>query len=715
MCKSIRDFGYICGESGPPRLGRRVRSWGVLPDLVRQIGITHFLASIGLLFVLAVANAATFTVTNTNDSGAGSLRQAVIDANLSGVANTINFAVTGAIVLTSGQIRIESPLNIVGPGVGSLAIDGNASSRIFTIVENNAPACPALSGPNDFAVSISGLTLRNGSRNVANSSGGAIVAEKSLTLNSVIIRDSAAKNGGGVGFFVQYPGQSLTIANSQFINNVAKNTVTGNTGGNQGGALFAKDNCPGTRMAAAMTIDGSVFSGNQVQPTGDVDATGGAVALDFSGPVVIQDTRIVDNHADSSPLSGDYGYNSGGIGGYAKSLTIRRSEIAQNSADFIGGIGAFNVDANLQGAESAMQFTIVDSTVSGNVANQSLGGIVAGGNVAAIVANSTVAANVANWLNQEPPRVSNIGLYTDATNPPSRSNATPPTLQLASSIVAGGQSSSPDIGTLGVPVPFSVTASNSLVQFLDSNVVLAGSGNLVAVDPMLGPLAFNSGTTRTRALLAGSPVINGGSNPLNLTTDQRGTAFPRVVSGTADMGAFEYNLVSGGSAYSLDYVQKAYVAYYGRPADPPGQTYWATRMDAEGGSLNAIIGAFGYSAEFNTRYGQLTNTQLVTRIYQQALGRDPDQAGLDWYVAELVAGRRTLQTITLDVLNGATTAPDSTVVANKLGVAAFYSAKVAAGCPYGTEQDGVNSLSGVTADPITVAVAQVVIGRRCGP
>jgi len=181
------------------------------------------------------------------------------------------------------------------------------------------------------------------------------------------------------------------------------------------------------------------------------------------------------------------------------------------------------------------------------------------------------------------------------------------------------------------------------------------------------------------------------------------------------MGAFEYNPVSTGSAYSRDYVQKAYVAYYGRPADPPGQTYWATRMDAEGGSLNAIIGAFGYSAEFNRRYGGLTNTQLVTRIYQQALGRDPDPAGLAYYVSELQAGRRTLQTITLDVLNGATTAPDSTVVANKLGVAGFYSAKVAAGCLYGTEQDGVNSLSGVTANPLAVAVAQVVIGRRCGP
>ena len=187
----------------------------------------------------------------------------------------------------------------------------------------------------------------------------------------------------------------------------------------------------------------------------------------------------MDNHADSSPLSSDFGYNSGGIGGYAKSLTIRRSEIAQNSADFVGGIGAVNLDSDLQGAGSAMQLTIVDSTVSGNVANQTIGAIAVGGNVAAIVANSTVAGNVANWLNQDGPRISGIGVFTDATDPPSQSNATPPTLQLVSSIVAGGQSSSPDIGAGDVPVPFSVTASNSLVQFPDPSVVLAGAGNLV--------------------------------------------------------------------------------------------------------------------------------------------------------------------------------------------------------------------------------------------
>jgi YD repeat-containing protein len=168
------------------------------------------------------------------------------------------------------------------------------------------------------------------------------------------------------------------------------------------------------------------------------------------------------------------------------------------------------------------------------------------------------------------------------------------------------------------------------------------------------------------------------------------------------------------SAYSRDYVQKAYVAYYGRPADPAGQAYWAARMDAEGQSLDAIIGAFGYSDEFNRRYGGLSYTALVTRIYQQALGRDPDPAGLAWYVAELEAGRRTLQTITLDVLNGATTAPDSIVVANKLEVAAYYTAKVAAGCAYGTEEQGVDTISGVTADAATASAAKAAIDARCG-
>ncbi len=168
-----------------------------------------------------------------------------------------------------------------------------------------------------------------------------------------------------------------------------------------------------------------------------------------------------------------------------------------------------------------------------------------------------------------------------------------------------------------------------------------------------------------------------------------------------------------GSGYARNYVQKAYVAYYGRPADPPGQNYWASRMDAEGGSLDAIIGAFGYSDEFDRRYGGLDFVALVTKIYQQALGRNPEQGGLDYYVGELVAGRKTLQTITLDVLNGAMTAPDSTAVANKLDVAQYYTGKVAAGCAYGTEEQAVSLLAGVTANAATVGATKAIVDAQC--
>src|SRR5262245_62592708 len=48
------------------------------------------------------------------------------------------------------------------------------------------------------------------------------------------------------------------------------------------------------------------------------------------------------------------------------------------------------------------------------------------------------------------------------------------------------------------------------------------NGNLVGVDPRLGPLADNGGPTPTHALLPGSPALDAGSNPLGLSADQRG-------------------------------------------------------------------------------------------------------------------------------------------------------------------------------------------------
>jgi hypothetical protein len=187
-----------------------------------------------------------------------------------------------------------------------------------------------------------------------------------------------------------------------------------------------------------------------------------------------------------------------------------------------------------------------------------------------------------------------------------------------------------------------------------------------------------------------------------------------TLSGARDVSAL-YTSANAASANANEWVQKSYVAYYGRPADPAGLSYWASRMDQEGGSLASVIEAFGTSDEFSRRYGGLDHTALVTKIYWQTLGRGPDPAGLSWYVGELQAGRRTLQSITLDVLNGATTAPDSTTVANKLDVANHYTGKVSLGCAYGGEPTGVASLAPVTFDAATGWAAKVAIESRCGP
>lgn len=175
-----------------------------------------------------------------------------------------------------------------------------------------------------------------------------------------------------------------------------------------------------------------------------------------------------------------------------------------------------------------------------------------------------------------------------------------------------------------------------------------------------------------------------------------------------------FTFAGAGSARANEWVQKAFVAYYGRPADPAGLGYWANRMDQEGGSLSSIVAEFGTSAEFNRRYGGLSYSQLLDALYQQTLGRAPDAAGKQYYLDQLDTGKTTLQTITLDLLGGVT-GIDVPTAANRLDTANHFTGKVAAGCPYGGESTGVNALAAVTADLATVWAAKAVLDDRCAP
>src|SRR6266487_2984546 len=95
------------------------------------------------------ARATTLTVTSTADDGttAGTLRSVLASAT---DGDTIDFSVTGAITLTTGQLVVDKSVEILGPGANNLAIDGNAISRVFYIASGKT-------------VSISGLTITNGS------------------------------------------------------------------------------------------------------------------------------------------------------------------------------------------------------------------------------------------------------------------------------------------------------------------------------------------------------------------------------------------------------------------------------------------------------------------------------------------------------------------------------------------------------------------------
>jgi len=150
--------------------------------------------------------AANFAVTNTNDSGAGSLRQAIIDTNAAGSGNTITLQPgLGAINLASNLPLVATSVSIVGNGN---TLDGASTYRGFLISGIAANGIDAAA----TTVSISNLTIQN-----VRAKGG----------------DGAVGGGGGLGaggaVFVG-PSANVTLSNVA----VTNTTAIGGNGGVRG-------------------------------------------------------------------------------------------------------------------------------------------------------------------------------------------------------------------------------------------------------------------------------------------------------------------------------------------------------------------------------------------------------------------------------------------------------------------------------------------------
>jgi hypothetical protein len=557
----------------------------------------------GFVFPTALS-AATYTVTNTNDSGAGSLRGAIATANGTTAADTINFAIPSndanctasgvcTVILTSGELVINNSstagaLTITNPTVGgvpNLAISGNNASRVFYLN----------SGMN---LTLNGVTVKGGNGTgttdpSVNGNGGAILSfGGTLAVTNCLISGNTAttvSNGAGGGIYNYFA--TITITNS---------TISGNSTPTYAGGIL---------NYGTMIITNSTVSGNTASGSAGIDNINATITL------------------INSVVSNNVGPGISNIGG---PMTMTNSTVSGNS-----GKGIFNSNASLNGVltltnstvsnnggtgiDNSGGTTLMNSTVSGN--SSGTGGIFNSGTLT--LTNSTVSGNSAGFQGG--------GIYSSG----STSN-----VNIRNTIIAGNTATNggPDI-YYGVNGNFQSNGNNLIGNSNTVRAITWQTSDILNQSAQLAPLGNYGGVTLTRALLANSPAINAGNNcvltvsgcgasdpPTALTTDQRG--FAR--NGQVDIGAFEYQGVNvyqtiiqtspSGRSFTVDGVtynsaqnfdwtagSTHTIATTSTQAGDTGTRYtWANWSD--GGAISHTVTANGittYTANFNTQY-QLT-------------------------------------------------------------------------------------------------------------
>ena len=326
----------------------------------------------------------------------------------------------------------------------------------------------------------------NGSSRVINVDDDTVTAQD-VTLNGLVVTGGVIIDAGGGGISSL---ENLTLTNS---------TVKGNS---------------------ALSVTSPTF----VQ----IRADGGGIYSRYGDLTVLQST-ISDNSTSGLLHSG------GGIFSRDANLTVTDSTISGNSSSSdntagglgVGGGGGIHRWTTL----TSQNTTLTNVTLSGNSTNGEGGGLLNfSGQV--IINNSTITDNSALNGNGSGVAISGGGFAST---------------KVTSSIISGNTNS--DVGLFG--------GTNNSFESYGHNLIGLGNANGAFTDatdtigntnPGLATLANNGGATETHVLLPASPAINAGSNPLNLTSDQRGTDFARTVGSAIDIGAVEFESIILGTA-----------------------------------------------------------------------------------------------------------------------------------------------------------------------
>lgn len=245
----------------------------------------------------STATPATFRVSNLNDSGAGTLREAIALANNNPGADLIQFTqdLTGTITLTNGQLEILDSLILEGAGADVISISGNNLSRVLRIDPGSLGT-----------IDIRGLTITGGLDSAGNGGGGILVDSGTITIEDSSISNNSSTSGSGGGGIRKFGPGVVTVINS---------TISGNIAVDAGGGGLRNDK-------EKLTIINSTISGNSAPSGGGVFSS---AEVGQEGLLDIFNSTITNNFGE---------FGGGGIHNSHNDLILSNSIVSGNSADF---------------------------------------------------------------------------------------------------------------------------------------------------------------------------------------------------------------------------------------------------------------------------------------------------------------------------------------------------------------------------------------------
>jgi len=139
----------------------------------------------------------------------------------------------------------------------------------------------------------------------------------------------------------------------------------------------------------------------------------------------------------------------------------------------------------------------------------------------------------------------------------------------------------------------------------------------------------------------------------------------RATDNASLFGTMNFTLIVGPS--KSDYIQRAYIAFFNRPADVPGMSHWMTHP----GDMRDMLNLFSQSAEYLSDYAGMSNDAVIKKVYMNLFGREPEPGGLNFWTTQMSLGHITIANVAYEVLGGAQN-EDKTIIENKVKAANMF-------------------------------------------